>query len=113
MSNLVVAPLILTWSSRPSVNKDLWRIAEAGALLVSLVLVCFLVFGGWSRVAMIHYALDYAVFPFVIWAALRFSQREAITTTFVLSAIALWGTARGFGPFVRGSPRNSFSYILS
>ena len=103
MSNLVVAPLILTWSSRLGGSRNLWRIAEAGALLASLVLVCLLVFGGWSRVALIHSPLDYAVFPFIIWAALRFSQREVITATFAVSAIALWGTAHGFGPFVRGT----------
>ena len=103
MSNLVVAPLVLTWRSQRGVRRNLWRSAEAGMLLVSLVLVCLLVFGGWSRVALIHAPVDYAVFPFLIWAALRLSQREVITATFVVSAIALWGTAHGFGPFVRGT----------
>jgi integral membrane sensor domain MASE1 len=61
MSNLVVAPLILTWGSRPAVSRNPWRIAEAGALLASLTLVCLLVFGGWSRAALVHYSLDYVV----------------------------------------------------
>jgi two-component system, NarL family, sensor histidine kinase FusK len=113
MSNLVVAPLLLTWSSRFRVKRRLWRIAETGALLVSLVLVCLLVFGGWSRVALIHAPLDYAVFPFIIWAALRFSQREAMTATFVVSAIALWGTAHGFGPFVRGTVPERLSLLYA
>jgi PAS domain S-box-containing protein len=103
MSDLVLAPLLLTWNTRVRMKRRLWRLAETGVLAASLVLVCLLVFGGWSRLALIHASLDYAVFPFIIWAALRFSPREAITATFVVSAIALWGTAYGFGPFVRGT----------
>jgi len=113
MSNLVVAPLLLTWSSRFRVKRRLWRIAETGALLVSLVLVCLLVFGEWSRGALIHAPLDYAVFPFIIWAALRFSQREAMTATFVVSAIALWGTAHGVGPFARGTVPERLSLLYA
>jgi signal transduction histidine kinase len=40
-------------------------------------------------------------FPLLIWAALRFGQRGAITTAFTVSVIAVWGTALGHGPFVR------------
>ena len=53
--------------------------------------------------ALSHASVDYAVFPLLIWVALRLSQREVTTATFVVSAIALWGTAQGFGPFGRGT----------
>ncbi|MBI3799243.1 MAG: MASE1 domain-containing protein [Deltaproteobacteria bacterium] len=102
MSDLVVASLLLTWSARFRLKRRPWRIVESSALGVALVLVCLLIFGGWSHVALIHSPLDYAVFPFIIWAALRFSQREAMTAVFVVSTIALWGTAHEVGPFVRG-----------
>jgi len=113
MSNLVIAPLILTWSARAGVHKSPRRIAEAGVLLASLVLICLLVFAGWSHIALIHYPLDYIVFPFIIWAALRFGQREAVVATFVVSAIALWGTAHGFGPFVRGTPPERLALLYA
>jgi signal transduction histidine kinase len=48
-----------------------------------------------------RYAQAYLFFPLLIWAALRFSQRGAVTAAFVVSVIAVWGTALGHGPFVR------------
>jgi two-component system CheB/CheR fusion protein len=36
----------------------------------------------------------------VIWTAFRFTPRETATGIFVLSAIAIWGTLHGFGPFI-------------
>ena len=36
----------------------------------------------------------------MIWTAFRFTQRETATGIFILSAIAVWGTLHGFGPFV-------------
>ena len=43
----------------------------------------------------------YLLFPFLIWAALRFGQHGAVTATFVVSIIAIWSTAHGLGPFAR------------
>src|SRR5262245_29786617 len=102
MSNLVVASLLLTWSARFRLKRRPWRLVESGALTVALILVCLLIFGRHSHLALTHSPLDYAVFPLIIWAALRFSQREAMAAVFVVSAIALWGTAHDVGPFVRG-----------
>src|SRR5262249_47773299 len=41
---------------------------------------------------------SYLVFPFAIWAALRFGQPGAALTTLLISSIAIWGTAIGGGP---------------
>jgi len=113
MSDLVIAPLILTWSANVRMKRRRGRLAEIGALMVLLVLICLLVFGGWSGLAQIYTSLHYAVFPFIIWAALRFSPREAMTATFVVSAIALWGTAHGFGPFVQGTIPERISLLYT
>src|SRR5207245_8571244 len=43
----------------------------------------------------------YFLFPLVIWAAVRFGPRGAAATTLALSAIAIGGTALGFGPFLQ------------
>src|SRR4029077_10105634 len=45
--------------------------------------------------------------PVVIWTAFRFTQRETATGIFILSAIAVWGTLHGFGPFVRETENQS------
>src|SRR5207249_1704477 len=99
MGALLVAPVLLTWASRHQVTWSLRRVGEAGALLALLAVVSQLVFGGWFATGAINSPLGFAIFPFSIWAALRFSQREAATTTLVASAIAIWDTARQIGPF--------------
>src|SRR6516225_5287035 len=70
MGNLVVAPLLLTWAGWRRMPWRLWRVAEAGALLLGLVAVSLLVFAGPTALFSFH-LLAYTVFPFVMWAALR------------------------------------------
>src|SRR4030095_14373499 len=43
----------------------------------------------------------------VIWTAFRFTQRETATGIFILSAIAIWGTLHGFGPFAEETENQS------
>ena len=45
----------------------------------------------------------YLLFPFVVWAAVRFGPRGASLVTLVVAAVAVWHTARGGGPFLVGS----------
>src|SRR4029453_18478665 len=81
--------------------------AEVGALLLLLVLLSGLVFGGWPAVSARNYPIVLICGPVVIWTAFRFTQRETATGIFILSAIAVWGTLHGFGPFVRETENQS------
>lgn len=47
----------------------------------------------------------------LIWAALRFGPRESATVIVVFAAMAIWGTLRGFGPFVRQIPNESLALL--
>jgi diguanylate cyclase (GGDEF)-like protein len=58
-----------------------------------------------------NYPLEYLCIPFVVWAAFRFGQREAAAATLALSAIAIWGTFHGFGPFARASHNESLLFL--
>ena len=48
--------------------------------------------------------MAFVVFPFVIWAAIRFRVAGAAVASLLVASIAVWGTARGFGPFVNHAP---------
>jgi PAS domain-containing protein len=48
--------------------------------------------------------LAFVVFPFVIWAALRFRVAGAALMSLLTASVAVWGTARGLGPFVNHAP---------
>ena len=93
IGDLVIAPLLLVWSTPSHLRIVRRRKVEATALLTSLVAACVLVF---ERGASLR---TFALFPCLVWAAVRFGQPGVTMTTFVTSAVALWSTAAGFGPF--------------
>lgn len=102
---LVVAPPLVLWSTRPV---RLWtgRISEPAVLFLGLMLIGLGVFGGLIPSTATDYPLFLCI-PFLLWAAFRFTQRQAATATMLLSGIAIWGTLYGFGPFIRQSPHQS------
>jgi signal transduction histidine kinase len=98
---LVVAPLLLVWfSARPS-PLPARRIVEVAVLAVTLLSINAYIFGGVALGDTGSLEQSYLVFPALIFAALRFGQRGAVTAAFVTMAIAVWGTASGHGPFAR------------
>jgi integral membrane sensor domain MASE1/DNA-binding NarL/FixJ family response regulator len=105
--DLVFTPLVLLWSvaSKRSWNKK--EAAEVGALLLLLALLSGVVFGGWFEISSRNYPIAFICGLVVIWTAFRFTQRETATGIFILSAIAVWGTLHGFGPFIRETENQS------
>jgi len=108
MGALVVAPVLLTWSTWPRIRWQPSRVAEAGAVLVLLVTIGQIVFGGWFKTEISDYSLAFAIFPLVMWAALRFGQPGAATATLLVSGIAIWGAVRDSGPFLGQTLTESF-----
>ncbi|HEY9610779.1 MASE1 domain-containing protein [Allocoleopsis sp.] len=84
----------------PSEGEEMPTPAEAVICFTLLFIVSWLVFGSKPAVEMPHYPLEYLPFPFVIWAAIRFTQRGAIMAILMVSIIAIWGAMQGVGPFV-------------
>ena len=104
---LVVAPLLILWSVGPRWRLNPKRHLEVGLLLLVLLMLGEAVFGGWFPITARNYPISFICGPIVIWMAFRFTQRETATGIFVLSAIAIWGTLRGFGPFVMATENQS------
>jgi signal transduction histidine kinase len=97
---LLVAPVILVWASRPRLNLSVPRLVEAALLVLGVVAASLITFlvpitrnGGPLGQA-------YVFFPLLMWAAIRFGQRGAVTATAVVSAIAIAGTVMRQGPFM-------------
>ncbi len=103
MGVLVVAPLFLTgWALWRSFDRA--RGIELLVLLLSVTATSFAIFSRVLGMSVQDDVLAFAVFPFVIWAAIRFRVAGASLVSFVIAAIAVWGTALGYGPFVVHSP---------
>ena len=110
MGILLVAPLLLAWFTRPPGRARVARLLEAGALVAVTGVAAFLVFGGFLP-GHVAAPLVYIAFPLLIWAALSFEQRGASTGAAVLSALAVWWTSRGAGPFARDTLALSLAHL--
>lgn len=104
---MVVAPVIMVWSTQPNIETNRRAYLEGSILLVMLGIFTWYVFSNTPPDGITHQALLYFIFPIAIWAALRFGQRGATTAIFLVSGIAIWGTAAGAGPFSLESKNDS------
>jgi signal transduction histidine kinase len=107
IGDLLVAPLLLTWGA-PRKGSEVTRPGEALALAATVLGVCLFLFGPWQSPRLEWLRRANFVIPIMMWAAIRFGTRGATATAFVCSALALWGTVTGHGPYMRlGSLRDA------
>lgn len=99
---LLVAPFLLAWLPELPQERGAARWAELGVLLLILALLCNVTFLAPADRATEASGLKYVVFPFLIWAAVRFGQREATSAGIVISGFAIWGAVHDRGPFGAG-----------
>jgi signal transduction histidine kinase len=100
---LVVAPVLLVWATAPSYPATRRMVAEGAVLLALLATVTWYVFGSKAHAGVLHQAMIYVIFPFMIWISLRLGQRGAATAVLLISGIAIWATSQGMGPFAMES----------
>src|SRR5262249_40280981 len=110
MGVLIITPLVVTFTSLMSIEPR--RLFKLALLLLG---------AGGSAMLMLDPRLGllgadvfaFGVFPFVLWGAIQFDAAGAAIVTFVISAIAEWGTAHGVGPFIRGNPLQNATLLES
>ena len=105
--DLVIAPVLLTWSVRPQAEWRREKLTEVAVLFACLLLVGEVVFGGLFPSGTKNYPLEFLYIPFMLWAVFRFGQRETTVALLLLSGSATWGTLQGFGPLAREAPNES------
>lgn len=115
MGILIVTPIVLTWAGllsssktenlpRPSLEKreiNVWSLLEIGLWLLLLLAIGWYVFCSRTRILNAPYPLEYMLFPFAVWASLRFNLRLATLGNSIVAGFALWGIARDSGPFLK------------
>ncbi|HEX5648785.1 MAG TPA: MASE1 domain-containing protein [Steroidobacteraceae bacterium] len=101
---LIVTPVLVLWSAPGGSVRLRERLFEAVLLLIVVVATGALVF---AHPELSRHPLPFLCIPPLIWAAFRFGQREVATSVLLLSAIATWATARGFGPFATAGDNES------
>ena len=105
---LILTPFILSCTQQTWQRKPLnWRyICEFALLLILLIFVSRLAF--WES-----YPVEYLMVPLLVWSVFRFGQRESTLLVVLVSAIAVFGTARGLGAFFKSSVDQSLLLLQS
>jgi integral membrane sensor domain MASE1 len=99
LGDIVIAPVLMLWSVGRSPRWKLERVVEGVFLLMLLFVVGQSVFGLSPFFGGKNYSFEIVSVPIILWTAFRFEQRETATSTLILTAIAVWGTLQGMGPF--------------
>jgi len=103
LGDLVVAPLVLVWASHPAVRPEPRNLQELAALAVALLGAGLFVFASAPTGPTEAFLQPYLLAPPLLWAALRFHQRGAVSGLFLVAVLAVAGTSLGLGPFHTGT----------
>ena len=104
---LTATPALLAWGTPLSLRPSALQVIEAAGLSAALGIISHAIFGVPELAGHGYYPPALAVFPFVIWGALRFGQRGAASVTLIAALFAILGTTHGTGPFAVPSPVDS------
>src|SRR5215510_3183913 len=107
---LVVTPLILSWLEPAETWRGL-RLIEAVLLLFLLSLMAATIYTDLVFPANTTRLWGHLAIPLLLWAAFRFGPRGVSTAIASLSAIAIWGTIHGRGPFANTSSNEGLLYL--
>ena len=107
MGDLVFAPLFLAWWHKEKGEGEHGRVLEATLLMLCLVTITQVVFGGQLLLAGRPPPIAFITVPILVWAALRFGMRGASTATLIIGSVAFINIVHGQGLFAQGSTLES------
>jgi signal transduction histidine kinase/CheY-like chemotaxis protein len=96
---LLVTPPVVLWALDRRLPWSRTRTLEAALLVLALSIVSLVVFGEVVAFLGRNYPIEFLTIPFLVLIAFRFGPRETATSMLLVSAVAIWGTLQGSGPF--------------
>lgn len=110
---LLVSPLIFSWSQIRRMPKEIKSkyLIDVTISFFVLSTCCLMVFKGLFGVNSRTIPITQTLYPILIWFAIRFSPQISYSAVFLVAVIAVWGTALGQGPFIRGSLSENLLYL--
>jgi len=97
---VLVAPLVLSWTVREAAPWPAQKKIEAAAFALLLIATALAISSDGAS-HFVPFSLAFVALPFIIWAAIRFGQREVTTAIAVVCGVAVWYTVERpelFGP---------------
>jgi signal transduction histidine kinase len=107
MGCLVFTPVLLAWHEKQTIEFSIKRTVECLALTISVVGISLLIFSPISSEETKFFLRIHHLFPFLVWATVRFGQRTVTSMILIVSAIAVAGTSANSGPFHQWSLTDS------
>ncbi len=102
VGDLILTPLLVIWVAQVPPRLTAKRIGEAVGLFAAICATSSLIFLG-----ELSSGLRYLTLPPLIWAAFRFGAHGAVTSAFVMTAVAVMGTLKTLEPFTTTDPNLS------
>jgi PAS domain S-box-containing protein len=110
---LLVAPVILLWAKSDVLSFDRNDFLRLGALLGATAAVGMIAFSPVMEQTAARGSMAFLAILPMLWAALRYNQRDTASAALVLCSFAIWGTLGNGGPFARQSLNDSFLLVLA
>ncbi len=103
---LIVTPVIFAWADWLGQSRrrmDIRQVVEAGLLFAGLFLLLWFIFRKASNPVLSVLNIPYALFPFLIWAAIRFRPHIATAVYLAVAVVSVEMSNLGHGPFMASS----------
>lgn len=111
LGNLVFGTLLLALFAIPKRTYVFSRRGEVAALTATIFIPGVLTFVNPFGLLGTNPPIAYLMFIPLVWAALRFGLLGTTLSTVAVSAVAIWGTIGGSGPFVRETVSESLLHL--
>jgi PAS domain S-box-containing protein len=110
---VLVTPVIVLWAYSDLRQLDRADLQKLGMLLAGTMAVGLIAFSPLIEQTAMRGSLAFLAIAPMLWAALRYNQRDTATAALVLSVFAIWGTLANGGPFAGHSLNDSFLLVLA
>ncbi|HSE64548.1 MAG TPA: MASE1 domain-containing protein, partial [Thermoanaerobaculia bacterium] len=107
LGDLVFSPFLLVWLSSRGLVFRRGASYEGPLLLAGLFAASMFVFVQTPPGP----DLKFLVFPFLLWAAVRFGPPATATVTAMIYGVAVWATHMGLGPFAGSGPERGLVQV--
>lgn len=106
---LLLTPLLFTWIAQPRANEKLAEAIGTAVTVAFILLLTALALETRLGKSATQFLMSFAFFPLAVWPAVRFEMREVATFNALVSALCIFGTVMGLGPFAGSAePLNLF-----
>ncbi len=110
MGVLLIGPALISLATVNRVLRNPEQMLEFVVLLLTSTVVCYWVFFANLGLAS-HYPLIYLIFPFLVWAAIRFGPSGGSFLVLLVALFSITSTASGLGPFSREDVHSSLLFL--